>query len=136
MQRHEAAHDRLARLGVEHLEGEVLELLADRLHAHAAGERREDIHRLARLLDLLFGPHGADRAHVVQPVGKLDQDHPQILGHRHEQLAEVLGLLGLGRGQLELGQLGDAVDEVGDLGAEPLGQLGIARARVLDRVVQ
>jgi hypothetical protein len=38
----------------------------------------------------------ADRAHVVQPVGELDQDHAQILGHGHEQLAEVLGLLGFG----------------------------------------
>jgi hypothetical protein len=48
-----------------------------------------------RLLRLLLGRHVADGAHVVQPVGELHEDHPQILGHRHEQLAEVLGLLGL-----------------------------------------
>ena len=35
----EAADDRLARLGVEDLEAEVLELVAHPLHAHAAGER-------------------------------------------------------------------------------------------------
>ncbi len=51
-----------------------------------------------------------ERAHVVQPVGELDQDHPDVLGHRQQQLAEILGLGSLGRGQLQLRQLGDAID--------------------------
>jgi hypothetical protein len=38
-----------ARLGVEDAEGDVLELVAHPLHAHPARERREDVHRLARL---------------------------------------------------------------------------------------
>jgi hypothetical protein len=53
LQRDEAADDRRARLGVEHPEGEVLQLLAHPLHAHAPGQRRIDVHRLARLLHLL-----------------------------------------------------------------------------------
>ncbi len=136
LQRDEAADDRRARLGVEDAERQVLQLLAHPLHAHPAGERRVDVHRLARLLALLVGAHRPDRAHVVQPVGELDQDHPQVLGHRHEELAEVLGLLGLGRGELQVGQLGDAVHQLGHLGAELARDLGIGRAGVLDRVVQ
>jgi hypothetical protein len=48
-----------------------------------------------RLLRLLLGRHVADGAHVVQTVGELHEDHPQVLGHRHEELAEVFRLLGL-----------------------------------------
>jgi hypothetical protein len=77
-----------------------------------------------------------DRAHVVQPVGELDEDHPQILRHRHEQLAEVFRLFRLGRGQLQVGQLRDPVDQLGDVAAEFLDDLGIGRLGVLDRVVQ
>jgi hypothetical protein len=72
----------------------------------------------------------------VQPVGQLDEDHAQILGHRHEQLAEVLGLLGLAAGQLQVGQLGHAVDQLGDSVPNSLGDLGIGALGVLDRVVQ
>ena len=35
------------------------------------------------------------RAHVVQPVGELDEQHAHIVGDRQQQLAQVLGLLGL-----------------------------------------
>jgi len=136
LQRQEAADDGIARLGVQDLEGQVLQLLAHPLHPHPPGQRREDVHRLARLLHLLFGAHRLDGAHVVQPVGQLDQDHPQILGHRHEQLAEILGLLGLGRGELQVGQLGDAIDQVGHVIAELRRDVLPGRASILDRVVQ
>ena len=78
LQRDEPADDAAAALGVQHPEGEVFQFLAHPLHAHAPGEGSVDLHRFARLLDLLFRPHGADGAHVVQPVGELDQDHAQV----------------------------------------------------------
>ncbi len=136
LKRNEPPDDRIARLGVQDAEGQILQLLAHPLHPHASGQRRIDVHRLARLLKLLVGPHGADGAHVVQPVGQLDEDDPQVLRHRHEQLAEVLGLLRLGGRQLKVGQLGDAIDQSGDLGAELTLDLGKGRSRVLDGVVQ
>ena len=37
----------------------------------------------------------AQRAHVVQAVGELDQQHAHVVGDRQQQLAQVLGLLGL-----------------------------------------
>ena len=75
-------------------------------------------------------------AEETQPVGQLDQDHPQVARHGHEQLAEVLGLLGLRRGQFQVGQLGDAIDQVGDLGPECLGQVLLGGPGILDRVMQ
>ena len=52
------------------------------------------------------------RAHVVQPVGELDDDDPDVLGHGQEHLPDVLGLLLLHRPRgAELRELGHAVDQ-------------------------
>ena len=59
-----------------------------------------------------------DRAHVVQPVGQLDEQDAEVLGHRDEHLAHRRGLLRLLGVELEPVELGDAVDDRGDLGAE------------------
>ena len=84
----------------------------------------------------LLGRQMVEGAHVVDTVGELDQDHPHIRRHRQQQLAEILRLGGLARGQLELGQLGDAIDQIGDLGAEQPRDLLAGRRGVLDGVVQ
>ena len=136
LERDEAPDDRVPRLGVDDPEGEVFEFLAHPLHPHPSREGREDVHRLTCLLDLLFQAHRLDRAHVVQPVGELHQDHAQVFRHGDEELAEVLCLLGLDGRELQVGKLRHAVDEFGDLVAESCANLGIGRARVLDRVVQ
>ena len=44
----EARDDAGARIGIEFGEGEVLELVLHPVHADALGERRVDLHRLAR----------------------------------------------------------------------------------------
>jgi hypothetical protein len=72
----------------------------------------------------------------VQPVGKLDQQHSHVVGDRQQQFAQVLGLLGLAGDDIELLQLGEAFDQMADLGAENLVDLGAGRLGVLDRVVQ
>ena len=97
LQGDEAADDRVARIRVQDAEGEVFQLFAHPLHAHAAGKGGEDFHGFAGFLRLLFRLHRLDRAHVVQTVGQFHQDHAQVLGHGHEQLAEVFGLLALRR---------------------------------------
>ena len=132
----ETAHDRGAGLGMQHLEGQILELLADRLHAHAPGQRGIDLHGLPRDPLALVRAQMRDCAHVVQPVSQLDQDHADILGHGQQQLAEILGLGGGLRAQLQLRQLGDPVDQIGDLGTEKPRDLLIGGRRVLDGVVQ
>ena len=123
-------------VGIEHLEGDVLEFVAHRLHAHAAGERRIDVHGFLGDADALFGIDVIEGAHVVQPVGELDQQHAHVARHGEQQLAQVFGLRRLLGDQIELGDLGEPVDQRGDLLAELLLDLLVRRLRVLDRVVQ
>ena len=76
------------------------------------------------------------RAHVVQPVGELDQQHADVVAQREQELAEILGGALVFRLRLDLAELGDAVDQPGDVLAEqPLDLLG-GGERVLDRVVE
>ncbi len=129
--------DRRVRLGIELREGQRLQLGLHRVHADPFGQRRVDLHRLARdapaPLDVL---HEMQRAHVVQPVGELDQQHTDVAADRQHQLAEVLRLLGAVGLHLQPGQLGDAIDQAGDLAAEAGLDLGQLDRGVLDHVVQ
>ena len=121
---------------VQRLEREVLELPLEGVDTEPVRERRVDLERLARLLHLLLLAEVLDRAQVVEAVGELDQDHADVLGHRDDQLPVVLGLGVLAALELDPGQLGDAVDELGDLVAELVLdrlQVGVG---VLDDVVE
>ena len=128
--------DLLVLARVQGREGEVLQLPFDRVDTEPVGERRVDLQRLARLRHLLLLRQRAERAHVVEAVGQLDQDHPDVGGHRHHHLAVVLGLPLVAALEGDPGQLRDAVDELGDLLAELVADLLEAGAGVLDRVVQ
>mmetsp|Transcript_39678 Transcript_39678/g.96315 ORF Transcript_39678/g.96315 Transcript_39678/m.96315 type:complete len:793 (+) Transcript_39678:198-2576(+) len=79
--------------GAQVLEAQVGQLRAELPHAEAVGERREDLEGLARDGDPLGRRHVLERAHVVQPVGQLDDDDPPVLRHRDEHRAQVLRLL-------------------------------------------
>ncbi len=126
--------DLVVALGVEGGEGQVLELPLDRVHAQAVRERRVDLEGLARLALLLVARHVAQGPHVVQPVGQLDDEHPDVARHRDDHLADRLGL---GRGAvLDLVQLGDAVHQRRDVLAEIAPELGERVGGVLDGVVQ
>jgi hypothetical protein len=72
----------------------------------------------------------------VQPVGQLDDQHADVLGHGEHELAEILRLLAAVRDEIELRQLGHAVDQARDLAAELAFDVAQRRDRVLDRVVQ
>ena len=118
------------------LEGEVLQLPLERVDAEPVGERRVDLERLSRLLHLLLLAEVLDRAQVVEAVGELDQDHPDVLGHRDDQLAVVLGLGVLAALELDPGQLGGPVHEPRDLVAELVADGLQVDVRVLDDVVE
>ncbi len=106
------------------------------MHAHAAGERRIDVQRL--LSDPVAAICGdkLQGAHVVQAIGELDQQHAHVVGDGQQKLAQVFGLFGLTRDKVELGELGQSLDERTDLRTESLVDLVARRRRVLDRVVQ
>ncbi len=135
-----AAADEVVELGealrVQGGEGEVLELLLDLLHAQAVGQRGVDVQRLLGDALLLGERHRGDRAHVVQPVGQLDDEHPQVARHGDEHLAHRGGLLGLPRVELDALELGDTVDDGGDLVTEVGLHVGQRDLGVLDGVVQ
>ena len=82
---------------VEMLEREVLQLEVQRVQAQPVGDRRVDVERLVRDPAPVRGRHRVERAHVVQPVGELDQDDADVLRHREQHLAEALRLRVLAR---------------------------------------
>ncbi len=128
--------DLLVLARVQRGEGEVLELPLEVVDAEPVRQGRVDLERLLGLLDLLLLAEIAERVHVVQAVAELDQDDPDVGGHRDDHLAVVLGLLLLLGGEVHLGELGDAVDQHGDVVAELLPDPLQRGARVLHHVVQ
>ncbi len=123
-------------LRMQRREREVFELLLHLLHAEAMREGRIDVERLLRGAPLLVLGERRDRAHVVQPVGQLDDQDPQVLRHRHEHLAHRGGLLLFLRVEADALELGDTVDDRGDLGPE-LALHVVERDRgVFDRVME
>jgi hypothetical protein len=77
----------------------------------------------------------ASGAHVVEPVGELDQDDADVLRHRDDHLPVVLRVRLLSRLEGRPGQLRDALDELGDLVAELGAQLLEVGLGVLEDVV-
>ena len=118
------------------LEREILQLEVERVEAEAVGDRRVDVERLVRDPPPVRRRHRIERAHVVQPVGELDQDDADVLRHREQHLAEALGLRVLARVELDLVELGDAVDHVGDELAERGLDLRLRDGGVFHHVVQ
>ena len=129
--------DRGVGVGLELAERERLHLGHHLVHADALGERRVDIHRLARdPAALVLRWDVMERAHVVQPVGELDQQHADVVAQGEQELAQILGGALVLRLRLDLAELGDAVDQPGDVLAEQLLDLLGRGERVLDRVVE
>ena len=99
-------------------------------------QRRVDVESFARDLAPLDLRQRIDGAHVVEAVGELDEDDANVLRHRQEHLADVLGLDLLLGAEGDPAQLGDAVDEPCHLRPELRAQLLGGERRVLDGVVE
>ena len=132
----DAALQLVVDLGMEEAQRVVLQVRLDPVDAEPVRERRVDVERLLRDVHLPLRRQVAEGPHVVSAVGELDQDDADVARHREQHLAEVLRLLLLARGEVDLADLGDPVDQARDLGAEVLLDLGERGERVLDRVVQ
>ncbi len=115
---------------------EGLQFAAHGVHAQALRDGGVDLEGFLGDAAALVRAHHAQGAHVVQAVGQLDQDHPDIAGDRQHHLAEVLRLrLGLGL-ELQVGELGDAVHQLRDLLAELGVDAVLAGGGVLHHVMQ
>ena len=117
------------------LERQLLQLAVGLVQAEPVRDRRVDVERFARDAGALVGGHRLHRAHVVQPVGELDEDHAHVARHREQHFAKRLGLRLFAGRELQLVQLREAVDEVGGRRTEALDQLGLGHAAVFHRVV-
>ncbi len=113
--------DLVVPLGVQRGERQVLQLPLDGVHAEPVRERGEDLQRLACLPLLLLPRQVAQRAHVVQAVGELDHQHPDVAGHRDHHLAHGFRLGGLA--VLDPVQLGNPVDQRRHVVTEAAAQL-------------
>ena len=82
------------------------------------------------------GLHVFERTHVVQTVGELDEQHADVARNGDQQLAEVLGLLGLLADEIELADLGEAVDKRADLARRTARRSRRGGVGVLDGVVK
>ena len=132
----DADAERFVRLRFEIAERQLLELVLDLAHAEPVGDRRVDVARLLGDLDPALLRQMVERPHVVQAVGQLHQDDADVVDHREQHLAEVLRLALLARRKRDGADLGDAFDDVGDLGAEELLDAVDGGQRVFDDVVQ
>ncbi len=72
----------------------------------------------------------------MHAVGELDHDDADVAHHRQQHFAEALGLRFLAVLELDLIELADAVDQLGDHLAEDRGDFGLGRRRVFDDIVQ
>ena len=80
----------LVGLALEILERQILELVLDLAHPEPVGDRRVDVERLLGDLHAALFGQVVQRPHVVEPVGQLHQDDPDVIHHRQQHLPEVL----------------------------------------------
>ncbi len=128
--------DVAVRVGVEIPQCEILKIPLHAPNAQAVRDRRVDFDRLFGDRELLGRRQRGQGAHVMQPVGQLDDDDPDVLGHRQEHFAQVFDLRVLFGLVRDAGQLRDTVDQGRDLGAEAVGDLFARDHGVFDDVVQ
>ena len=86
--------------------------------------------------DLLVFGQGGQGTHVVEPVGQLDDQHPEVFGQGDQHLADAGRLLFLAGVEVEALQLGDAVHDEPDIGTEVPLEVVEGDGGVLHRVVQ
>ena len=121
---------------VQRAETQILQLGLHQVHAEPLRDGRVDLQRLAGDAGARLGALRAQGAHVVQAVGEFDEDHAQVARHRQQHLAETFRGGFLAILELQLVQLGDALDQFGDGHTEIGRDLVAGQRRIFDGVVQ
>ena len=133
----EPLDDRRAGVRLQLAERDILQLGLQLAHADPIGERGVDFQRFSGdAPPLLRLRHEMQRAHIVQPVRELHEQDADVFGHREHELAQIFAMLfGVGL-EFELRELGDAVDQPRDFGAEQPLHIGERGVGVFDDVMQ
>lgn len=72
----------------------------------------------------------------MQAVGQLHQKNAHVVGNGKQQLAQVFGLLGLARDEIEFLELGQPLHQSADILAEQLVDFSAGSGGILDRIVK
>jgi hypothetical protein len=99
---------------IDELEREILQLAEKLVETEPVGNRRVNLERLASDAAAFVGTYRSHRLQIVMTIGELDQHHAQIARHGHQHLAEVLRLRLFVRLELDLVELRQAIDEIGN----------------------
>ena len=72
----------------------------------------------------------------MQAIRKLDQYDTDVVGHGQQHFADALGLPGFGAAQAQFAQLGDAGDDVKNIGTENFLDFFRCRRCIFENIVQ
>ena len=117
--------------GIQTFQRKVFKLPFDALHPQAVRDWRINLHGFQCLVPLFFLREELEGTRIVQPVRQLDQDHADILRHRHKHFAKVLFL-----GVLQHPQPGNAIHQLSNRCAEFVLNFLIAEFGILNAVMQ
>ena len=123
---------------VEVLQRQIFKLALDFLNTETVGKRCVDVHGLERDAALFCVGLCREGAHIVQTVGKLDEDDADVFGHGKKHLAQVLDAFLFAVFKVNIDKLCKPVDQLANLVAEHFADrlaVGFVLA-VLERVVQ
>ena len=121
---------------LQHGERPVFQLPLDAADPEAFGQGGVNLQGLAGGALLLPLGEELDRPQIVDAVGQLDQDDPDVVGHRQKHLPQVFRLALFAALPLDPAELGDPVHQPGDLRAKLALDLFDRVWRVLRHVVQ
>ena len=115
---------------------EILEFAAHLTHSETVRDGRIDVERFLCGALLAFPGYCAEGAHVVQAVREFYENHADVANHGEQHFAHALGLACLPRVQVQLADLGNAVDAAGNFRTEALLHFLNARGGIFDYVVK
>ncbi len=123
-------------LWVENRETAILHLVLDLLDAEPVSQRCVDLECLPTDTFLLLRRQRVDGPEVVQPVGQLDEQHTDVLGHGDDHLPNGGCLCFFPGSEADAIQFGDTVDHPGDFWTEGCFDLLESDIGIFDGVVQ
>src|SRR5258708_4418652 len=127
---------RQERLRLQKAEGKVFQLITDNSHSQAMGDRRVDVQGFAGDALLFARLQVFKRAHIVQAIRKLDDDHANIIDHGQKHFANAFSLARLGSHDVEPADFGDAFHQARDFDTEAFFNSRDRIFGVLDGVVK
>ena len=116
-------------------ERQILQFAVHMVQPEPVGNRRVHFQRFGGDAHAAALAFRAQRPHIVQPVGQLDNDDAHVFGHSQNQLAETFGLLLGFVVVFQVFQFGQPVHHFGDGVAELFRHFAFGNVRVFQHIV-